>query len=87
MDDLERWYQKNNQPGDLYVMESCNNSFETSERLRDAGGHVVVLESFSVGQIHTACLKNDKFDARKVARPSAVFWCWMRSEDVVYVQN
>ena len=68
MDDLERWYQKNSQPGDIYVMESCNNSFETSERLRAMGAHVVVLESFSVGQIHTAYLKNDKFDARKVAR-------------------
>ena len=68
MDDLERWYKKNNQPGDIYVMESCNNSFETCERLRAMGAHVIVLESFSVGQIHTAYLKNDKFDARKVAR-------------------
>jgi transposase len=68
MDDLERWYKKNNRPGDLYVMESCNNSFETAERLKGVGAHVVVLESVRIGQIHKAYLKDDKVDARKVAR-------------------
>jgi transposase len=68
MDDLERWYRKQHQPGDLYVMESCNNSFETAKRLKAMGAHVVVLESFRVGQIQTAYLKDDKVDARKIAR-------------------
>jgi transposase len=68
MADLERWYRKHHQPGDLYVMEACNNSFETSQRLRGWGGHAVVLESYRVGQIHKAYLKDDKVDARKVAR-------------------
>lgn len=68
MDNLERWYKKNHQPGDLYVMESCNNSFETAERLKVHGAHVVVLESLRIGQIQKAYLKDDKVDARKVAR-------------------
>ena len=68
MDDLEKWYAKNNHPSDLYVMESCSNSFETAERLKKLGAHVVVLESFRVGQINKAYLKNDKVDARKIAR-------------------
>jgi len=68
MDDLERWYKKNHLPSDLYVMESCNNSFETATRLRELGAHVVVLESFRIGQIHKAYLKDDKVDARKIAR-------------------
>ena len=68
MDDLDRWYRKNHCPGDLYVMESCNNSFETAKRLKKLGAHVIVLESFRIGQIHKAYLKDDKVDARKIAR-------------------
>lgn len=68
MDDLERWFKKNHLPGDLYVMESCNNSFETSKRLKRLGAHVVVLESLRIGQIQKAYLKDDKVDARKIAR-------------------
>lgn len=68
IDDLERWYRKQYQPGDIYVMESCNNTFETAQRLRQLGAPVVVLESFRIGQIQKAYLKNDKVDARKVAR-------------------
>jgi transposase len=68
MDDLERWYKKNHHPGDLYVMESCNNSFETAKRLKRLGAHVVVLESLRIGQIQKAYLKDDKVDSRKVAR-------------------
>jgi transposase len=68
MDDLEKWFKKNHCTGDLYVMESCNNSFETAKRLKKQGAHVVVLESFRIGQIHKAYLKDDKVDARKIAR-------------------
>jgi transposase len=68
MDDLEKWFRKNHQPSDLYVMESSSNSFETAKRLRELGGLVVILESFRVGQIHKAYLKHDKVDARKIAR-------------------
>jgi transposase len=68
MDTLERWFRRHHEPGDLYVMEACNNSFETSDRLRALGAHVVVLESFRAGQIQKAYLKDDKVDARKLAR-------------------
>jgi len=68
MGDLEQWHKRTHRPSDIYVMESCNNSFETAERLKRLGAHVVVLESFRVGQIHTAYLKSDKVDARKIAR-------------------
>lgn len=68
MDELEPWYENNSLPGDIYVMESCNNSFETAKRLKAFGAHVVVLESYKIGQIHKAYLKNDKVDARKIAR-------------------
>jgi len=68
MDDLERWHKKHFCRGDIYVMESCNNSFETAERLRKLGADVVVLESLRIGQIQKAYLKNDKVDARKIAR-------------------
>lgn len=68
MDDLERWFRKHHQAGDLYVMESSCNSFETAKRLRQLGGLVVVLESFRIGQIQKAYLKDDKVDARKIAR-------------------
>jgi len=49
-------------------MESCNNSFETAERLKKLGSYVVVLESLRIGQVQKAYLKNDKVDARKIAR-------------------
>ena len=68
MDTLESWYEKYNRAGDLYVMESCNNSFETADRLKKLGAHVVVLESQKIGQIQKAYLKDVKVDARKIAR-------------------
>ena len=68
MESLESWAKKNRQAGDLFVMEACSNSFETSKRLRQLGCHVVVLESFRVGQIGKSYLKDDKEDARKIAR-------------------
>ncbi len=67
MDDLEKWFKQNNEPGDIYVMESCNNSFETADRIKSLGGHAVVLESSQVGQVSKAYLKNDKIDAQKIA--------------------
>jgi len=68
MENLERWISKNKQPGDLYVMEAGSNSFDTSERLKKHGCNVVVLESFRAGQIGKSYLKDDKVDARKIAR-------------------
>lgn len=68
MDDLENWYKSNGQVGDLYVMEACNNSFETARRLTALGAHAIVLESFRIGQISKAYLKDDKVDARKIAK-------------------
>lgn len=68
MDDLERWHKKHCRHGDIYVMESCNNSFETAGRLKKLGANVVVFESLRIGQISKAYLKNDKVDASKIAR-------------------
>ena len=65
---LEQWARKNMQLGDLFIMEAGSNSFETAKRLKKLGCHVVVLESFRVGQIGKSYLKDDKEDARKIAR-------------------
>lgn len=65
---LEEWAEKNQLPGDLFVMEAGCNSFETAERLKRLGCRVVVMESFRAGQIGKSYLKDDKVDARKIAR-------------------
>lgn len=62
------WASKHLQPGDIVVMESGSNSFEWCARLIEKGYQAVVLESFSIGQIGEAYLKNDAVDSIKIAK-------------------
>jgi transposase len=65
---LESWMKKHGEPTDVYVFEAGFNSFNTAQRIREAGGNAVVLESQRAGKIRKAYLKTDEEDAKKIGK-------------------
>jgi transposase len=65
---LEHWVKRYVRPEDLIVLEASGNSVETVQRIEQAGGHALILESQKAGQIGKTDCKTDKVDAVKLAR-------------------
>ena len=66
--DLEKWLLKHVPKNALLAIESGSNSFEFCKIVKSLNYSIVILESYSIGQIGNSYLKNDIIDSEKIAR-------------------